>query len=1055
MAPAPAHATSSPRDHAADANPDLARKKQRLSDEEKGTSTDESIIIEALEPEDIGTNIENAIEIEDDLSIIMAPYSEDFDIAGDQSSPFEQICRLKIDLDQNCYLSPGTFRRFAHAIDQHIRKTVNESNEWRQHYLEEEADFFGRLALAAICLLDTGDLFEPGVDSDSLAMRQAFEGLLIGLETLSRRIIPFLPEAIQATLSRRDSAQVPARQQTLGCLYYIMVAHRVLVEAQTSRFFYRYERGTTLENILSQNRGRFFEDSVVSALAPVIRTLSAGMREIKDAWLILQHALSLYKDAIVMFGAADLCPDEGIEEVMEVINSCILPAICEKHPRALPEGFHNHLVEFGMQALHTHAEANDQASATSLYERFVKSDRDAVIPHSTGNDSTLESLRQLCDDDLVILGRLLKTSWAMQAAHSFIRSDIMDVRNVGVTSLREQLVTLYRAERNSVAGFDHPVVQYAVRFLRENEITAYIFGPESRAGLVHHSADIICFLAATSTYTDAETDIIWQACSTSVEADFVKASFFVLDRLMRFLDFRHLIYIARKYSTTPVEKLDPDALEFLENLFQALEGKISSSGDASDSLALAFTSIEILKAANNIDQSHPVKERLRRLCMIEIQRFANPRIQLEEKAEIYKHCIPEIQKRTEHATTAVEVLSLFLKVRMQPSEAEHVLAMLPVGAAVDEFCSFVQEKRAQALALSSILGAIVRLECIARLMVLAPDGSDKNPEDRLFDYAFGDSALCNEARNWAWVKLNELATTKNPPSAASTLWQGYMQDHVLVLRADLATPKLIEFISVSLKADFGRETLRSDLSQILDLPLWKTLVRFATTSTEPSVVNMAVGVILDLLFEYLSLTTIPPALVVPCQSQFVRVHIGSLCLDYEELVRSKEAADPRKFFQGIHLLDALLDKSRETASKYAPAKKPGNLMLGNLNGEADTISFTAQIYGPDVQPKPVSVNARRDTKVSELIAMLPQETGTAESRVIAGGKELTLVPDRTLSDAGVEHSGVIMICPKYTFGFNLDQVLTCSGPVEQEIMDQYDSLECFLDGPEYIAQKVR
>ena len=47
-----------------------------------------------------------------------------------------------------------------------------------------------------------------------------------------------------------------------------------------------------------------------------------------------------------------------------------------------------------------------------------------------------------------------------------------------------------------------------------------------------------------------------------------------------------------------------------------------------------------------------------------------------------------------------------------------------------------------------------------------------------------------------------------------------------------------------------------------------------------------------------------------------------------------------------------------------------------------------------------------------------------------------------------------MIRPRYTFATNVDELLTCPGPVEQEISAQYSSLEAFMDGPEEIAQRV-
>lgn len=985
----------------------------------------------------------------------LPPYSEDFQIFRDLPEPLDQLSRLGQIVAGNQYLDAKIFVAFARSLDRHVHNTANQNSEWRQRYLDDEPEFFGKLALVAVHILDTGDLFEPNVDCNDQGVRSAFEGLLSALVTLSERIIPLLPGAIKATLSRRDSGQAPARQRALPALYYLSVAQRLITpDTPFLCMFYEHDRYHRLDSTVNNNRGRLFQSRLNSALPAVIRALSGSMRELKDAWLVLKDALVLYREAISTLNFSDLYPNDGVEDVMDVVVGSILPAICEKHPRALPSGFHTLLMDFGAQVLSMHIEANDDVSATAIYERFIKSDKDAVIPHSKEFDSTSTALHHLCGGNITTLARLLSAAWTIQVAHSFVCSDIMDVRNIGITSLREKLVKLYKEERDSVSGLDHPVVQYGVRFLRKNEITAYIFGPESRASLIEHSGDIICFLAATSTYTDAETDVIWRACSTSVEADFVKASFLVLGQIMGFLDFQHLIYIARRYSATAPERLNSDAVHFLEKLFRILEERCMPLGDGSDSLELILTSIEILKAANNILDGHPSKEPLRSLCRTEISRLSRPHVQLDKKAEVYGKCIPDIQNKSEAATTAVEVLTIFLNVRVPPSEAEYVLAMLPVSAAVDEFCDFVDSYRRRPFTPHSIFAANIRLSCIARLMTIASSSSDKDSQDRLFDFALGESALCNEARNQAWMKLHEMTSTKGTPSAASYLWQDFMQDQVPRMKAELATPKLIEFISLSLKTEFAQEEVQSNLSAILEHPLWNALLRFTTTSTDGVVIDLGAKLVLDLLFDYPSSMAVSANMITQYQTQFVYIHIATLCQEYESLLEWSDPLILRGFYQGIQLLGLVLDRSKQNASARTPITNTETLELTVFEHESATITFTAYIHGAEAPPKKVSIKSNNDVRVSDLLQKVRQKTSAAENRMILGGKEVALLPDRTLLDAGVEQSSVVMICPKYSFEVDLNKVLSCSGPIEQAVMDQYGSIEKFLDGPEHIAQSV-
>ena len=1048
-----ANSTSSPRDHVADANPDVARKKQRLS-EDPGSSPGDSIIIEVGEPEDIGANTENAIEIDDDIGVAMEPYSTDFFILSPERSPYEQLGRLITQIQSDFFIDEEVFINFAGALVQHIHRTTDDFHNWQQQYLDEEAEFFNRVAMVSLGLLEAGQLFEHYSDVDVPTLRQGFQALLGGLRVLCSRIIPFLPGAIKTILSRRDSMQVSTRQQSLGSLWYVLIASRISSPGLlTLDYYHKCDRRLKIPALVTDFRVQLAEAGVISSLAATIRALSGAMREVKDSWLILQHLVNLFSVLMREPQILEQYPSGKVEEVLDVVKSCILPGICEKHPRALLESFHEELVEFGCQALSVLAHFHDQASAIQLYDRFLKSNSDAMIPESAENESTATSLWRISGESREVLALLLRTSWSMQAAKAFIRSDIMDIRSVGITSLKNQLVTLYQSQKSAPEGFEHPLVQYAVRFLRENEITAYIFGPESRAGLVSHSGDIVCFLAATSTYTDAETDIIWRACSTSVEADFVKASFGVLEIIMGHLDFGNLLFLAKKYSATPVTRLGADAVRFLPRLFKQLEEKCLFLSDRAERLRLAITSVEILKHANASERCASTHY-LRHSSLAEMKRYASPAFQLDDRVDIYNHCIPEIQGRTEHATTAFEVLSIFLGVLVSSAETQHILAMLPASAAVEELCNFVDTKKQHPFTQYDTEAVIVRLSCITRLMTLGPETQDKNTQERLFACAFGESALCNEARNEAWEKLNEMATTNGPPSAASGLWQSYVQDYVPSLPSNLATPRLIEFVCAVLKAEFAYEHMMADISQLLKLPLWNTLVRFATTSIPDEVVNPAQTAILDLLFMYPVTTTIPPASVAHCHSNFARDHIRDLCVEYDGCVRSKEAADWRKFNHGMNLLNAVLVKSREILSTYALAKQDDALVLGDLEGVPDRIAFLAQVHRPTRQPTSITVHARESTKISELLAEFPESIGTEENRIIAGGIDITEKPDESFSEAGIRCSGMIMLCPKYTFDVDLDKVLISPGPVEHEILLQYSSLECFLDGPENAAYRV-
>ena len=777
------------------------------------------------------------------------------------------------------------------------------------------------------------------------------------------------------------------------------------------------------------------------------------MSEIKEWWLILHHLLNLFNITVQKRCRTGHTLDPEIEAVMEVINASIRPAICEKHPRSLPDNFHNNIISFGASWLHFHVQSHDEASAADLYERFLKSESDALIPEADDNDTLISTLRRLCDANQDILAQLLANSWSMQTAKAFICSDIMDIRTIGLASLRLQLVRLYNESKSLPHGLDSSAVQYGIRFLRKNEIISYIFGPESRAGLVSQSPDIICFLAATFSYTNAETDTVWRACSTSVEADFVKASFQTLRRLTDFLEFEHLLYIAKKYSITPLARFAIDAVEFLHHLLKVLEQKSYSMSKQADKVAMAFASIDILKNANSSEPS-VAKDRLRQVSMAEIFKFAGQSSQLGDRMAIYKHCIPDIKKRTEDATAAIEALSLTLKFCNSPEEAHKILDMLPTHAAVEELCKFVEAKKGQPLLHPPVMDIIVRLECIVQLMALTTAAPNETTQEFLFDYVFGNAAFSNILRDSAWEKLICMAALNNPQSVAKRLLSTYMQHHVPSIGAEVATPRLIEPIVTHLKLECENDNTRTDLSRMLSYPLWETLLRFATSSPDDTVVNMATGAIIDLLFLHPIATSVAPTTIAECHSKFVEAHIERLRSLREGFTKSKSQLDPRNFLLAVNLLAAILTKSRDDLSLYGSGTEADMLNVGDAGDEDGRITFTAEICGPATHPTTITIQAKVWTKVSELLAKLSGYTSAVENRVIAGGVEITGVSDKTLSEAGIQPSGVILIRPRYTFDLDLGKVLTKPGPVEHAILAQYTTLQAFLDGADVTAQQV-
>lgn len=1049
------NATSSPRDATVDANPDLARKKQRLSEDDDGndSAAEDTVLIEACEPEDIGASLDTAIEIEDDMS--MPLYSDTFR-PPDKAQPLEHVDKtLREIAGGQYYLQVDTFKTLSNWLHEHLKETLNDPPEvWQQQYLDLDSEFFARFGQLTQTMLTVSDLFEAA-DINKPGMKAGIQGFFVNICELSCRFITLLPVIITSILSRRDSA-VPdtAVAHPVELFLYINVALQSLpAYSDIPRSCKRLALDTAA--IHSRNVHSLSQPLVVQALGTVVKLLGGAMRQIKDSWLLLHNTLKLFTHVLREASYASF-PDSVFEEIMEVLKACILPAICAKHPGALPEGFHMNFIETGKVGLLRFSQEHDQAQAEQVYLRFVKSDEEAIVSEGVSDDSISTTLADISQNDVGALGQLFATSWIMQASIAYVRSDIMNVRNIGLHVLKHELRTAYD-HANKSGDLEDIFVQHAIRFLRKNEITKYIFSPDSHASLISESCMIVSFLTETGTYTDQETDVIWRACTTSVEADFVKASFWVLEQQLGFLDFRHVLYILQKYAKTPIDSLSAAAAGLLPKTLMTLERFYGATFDQKDRLRLAFAIIEVLK---HVDASSPsaFSGDLRKALHTAVGKFASRSFTTEDRRELLGRLLPDIEQYSAAGTTAAEVLLILLQYQLPQEDAEVILAMLPVNTAVDDLQAFVSSNRTAPITNFVINSAIVRFSCVLRLMSLDTRASSEQTLEKLFEAMFGVGALGEYARAAAWDRLHSLTTADGAPVAAINLWRNAMQRYVPSLPTALVNPRLIDLICTYIQEECAKGSEHGDYGLLLQHPLWEALFRFATTCDDGPVVRTATTAITHLLLDYPAANAKISAFcdgAISCQTKFVRNTVRALKDAFDKLQVETTSLAERGLFRMLDMLHSILMHSRRFNGVFARATKHDALVLGPSTEESDRLSFTLQIYDTGPQPQIVSVEASKTATVLQLLGSLPSKTGAAANRVIAAGREITGLTTHTLEDAGVQDSGVIQIRPRYKQDFNFDHLLMSTGPVEKEVAAQFDSLEALVDGPSMIAEKVR
>ncbi|KAF7189545.1 Ubiquitin carboxyl-terminal hydrolase puf [Pseudocercospora fuligena] len=1066
------------RDPIADANPDLTRKRLRLSEETEISprSSDDSILIEALPPDslDSGDSIDNAIELEDDELLAMNPLSQSFELYTGGHTPAAQLKFLHDKITGTSYITVSEFVGLAEWLDDLVADAngLAPLETQRKAYVASFADnyladqeFFSALACVLCAILECQeDLFE-GADVAACSgdrLCNAVAKFIAATTELALRMIHLLPDVVDSAVSRRDSGQINQSRQSIDWLNYVRLLHRLVLPdiSRTLKSFQNHFYGDARQNALAikrnllrhEIRGRNSDGSQhhetvgeLNFLFKLLDSLTRHHREITNTWETIDCILRISK-TLNLRGRAEE------ERIVRFIHTFVLPVVSEKHPRALPEGFHEMAIETAENYLYRLLAVAEIESAARIYDQFVRADEDALLYEPKSQTMDASALQALSKSDMTILARLLTTAWSMQALKQFIYSEIMDVRNFGIGLLGLHLVKLYDDYSSPTGNHDHPVLQYAARYMRANELTKYIFGPNSHASLVTHSQRIIGFLAATSSFTNVEIDIIWHACTNSVEAEFLKASIGILTDLCRFLDLDQLLYLAKKFTVTPPSKLSQDAIESLTDVFHKIDLKSDRSMDQERRLATAFVSIDILLRIDSADRSACILQ-LRETAVQELKKFTQRDFDTSDRLKIYERCVPNIAKGNGQATASIDILALFLQNVFGPEESEALSTSLDVSMLVEELGRYLADQKAKANADSDYIlrGIASRIDVIMRLMAICEQQVDDRTMQDLFRYALGDLALSNIARDHTWTTLSNARSKLALKDVAEHLLNRFLTVEATFLPGRFITPGLVQLFATSLYQEVTKGSFSEDFSSVLDTVVWRKLLETAESTPTSTVTKLAADRIMAILFNY---SQQEPALrtAAKCHAKFARRQLDCIFADLGGA--DINLNDESRVVQQITLLHSITMASKQNTSKFSPPNE-AEICLAPDNEEA--LRSTIQIYGSgQSHPRLCYLRTSKETLLSELANALPSITGAAENRVIVGGKVLDLVKDADsiLWEKGVEQLGVISVCPRHSIHSDLAKVLTPVGTVEYEVLSRYDEIEKLLDGPDHIAQKI-
>ncbi|KAK6433111.1 hypothetical protein LTR95_010713 [Oleoguttula sp. CCFEE 5521] len=1045
--PSPSASVATPeRNHAADSDDSLARKRQRMSEENDP-------VIEVFDPEDIDTDAGNAIVIEDDDDkMATTNFSDTFDILPNYVSVDRQLTALVEWLDSTHYNHPHAFVKFTEWLYAHVVNTEHDTRTWKLRYVQEER-FFGWIADVVLKFFDATDLFEPDTLDKTriLELRHHVAQMFDALAQLSIRMVSLLPGILDGVMARRDSVRPPnAGQQQLPLGAYVTILARLLDPLTTVGRYLRFNRitdmaevrGSTLHKLLSS------ATSNVTSLNTVLLVLSSGPREFTDPWPTISSAITVSVETMEQAGDAFQASESRsqVEELLKSVNTFVVPTICQKHPRALPGDFHVRLIHQITALLSTAIKPRSMDSALGLYQVCCSPTLEADGEASSAT-SVAWKVQDISDGDLPTLSELVMYEWLLHVLKGYVSTDILDIRSKGIVALTETLKAAHAAHD---ANPSHPVLQHLARLLRTGNFIGYIFSVDSHASLVKECASVVAFLAATNTYTDHETDVIWRACTTSVEAEFVKASFDVLQEMLKYVAADQIVYMLKKYPDTSASDLGSHALRFFVDALYCLRTKVEYVSSPAVRMEPPRICYAVLK---RLDSDPPSESRtlLRLAAVDQIRTLTVPPYSLADRARFYETWIKSIADNDEHATSSLDILLQFLE-PPTPEEGKLILEMISVDSALEVLTAFVSKSSEAQLGCFSPREAInIRLDVLLHLIGLVEDYRAPDLEERLWSYTIGDRALNSQAREDALNLFTRTSKATCHPESITALFERCIEKYLPQLSAEHATPGLVTFLENRVLTHHQALSV-GEPDIVFGTVSWQQLMRFALTTPNLVVSSAAVAAISQFLFSKTTRDAVVPdvTLYTVRQADWTRRLINTLP---DLRASASDESSDLLLQRSVGLLETIHYHSIAPAQR-ATGGSTNVLLEGGTSDEF--ITFTVDIFGPQSHPKKRIIKARTDCTIGELDDFLRLITGTEEHNLVRHSTKTCLsdIAAQTFDEAAIANKSLINIQPKYTYECDFVKVFAAGNTVEEEILLNFSELEALLSASNGVAEKV-
>lgn len=674
---------------------------------------------------------------------------------------------------------------------------------------------------------------------------------------------------------------------------------------------------------------------------------------------------------------------------------------------------------------------------------------------------------------------IVELAWKFQLLKKCILEGRMEIRVQGVETMQLELVAVYNkyVQRNNPHK-DHPVAQYLSDFMLANKLVEYFVGVESHPQLISRCGNIIGFLVITSRYSEAESDAIWKAVTTSPDPRIVDAILHMLMSFFNISPYETLLYLSTKLIEVALEAYDNTMIFYgrglLDNLRRTWKEKRPEGSLDMPPYNLCIRLIRQSAAENSLP-FHRTRE-IHGFALAELQSLLNLGPSDSDRRIIYEDCIKDISLRTAYATGSFSAINALLAqnpegdIRMLADESDLT------SLVIDDFAHVIDVERSLSSTSRTLDESLtVRLELLQSIIVHIPNTITAEAGRRLWEVMLGEEALHDRARQSAW---NMLSKAIRICQKRNSFIDRCIGDYLPNLESRFITAGCLLFVQQVTHYESRLSHLRHDTQEIKSGPvaselLWHISLVAPSGGIELDAIHMLVALCLDSP----KATHMLSATLEVMQIDVVKRCIGQLTAAASKLksfsdgtssgedepmvvVASDEEVNSSRtaFTRSLLILKEFVQGVRSRPRYSPPPSKKPQLPtdVRDIKGESFQIRYQSFSGGTNTGIHSIEIGDLET--IEDLSQRLVALTGFSKFTAIAGGQKLDLAnnSNTTLREMKFDQKGLLIVKKAHSANSPSDFMAPTPQfrPLELEILENFPDLYQLLNTEEKLAKEV-